>query len=376
MPNHAQIDVAAVRDWLGDGGEIAFLDVREEGKHGAGHPLLAVNLPYSRLELDIGRLVPRRACRVVLIDGGDGVADRAARRLAGLGYSAMQCRRGRRAAWEREGHKLFPSTNVPSKAFAEIVEIDRHTPHVTAAELDRIRREGTKVGGARQPHGRGVQPLSCARRGELPRRRAGASLHRSGARPGYARRRLLRRAHPQHHRGAVADKRRRAEQGRLVAGRDAGLAARRAGAGARYRGLAGAGQQGGGRGGAQARGRCHQALRHQADRSRDAGLLARRERARTTYVLDVRTPGRVRGRASAGIGLGRGRAAGAGDRSLGRHKRRPPRAGGRYRDARDHDRPLADADGLGCGRARPGLRRARVSKPASPSRSRPSPTCR
>ena len=47
--------------------------------------------------------------------------------------------------WEREGHKLFPSTNVPSKAFAEIVEIDRHTPHVTAAELDRIRREGTKV---------------------------------------------------------------------------------------------------------------------------------------------------------------------------------------------------------------------------------------
>ena len=34
---------------------------------------------------------------------------------------------------------------MPSKAFAEIVEIDRHTPHVTAAELDRLRREGTKV---------------------------------------------------------------------------------------------------------------------------------------------------------------------------------------------------------------------------------------
>ena len=145
MPNPAQIDVAAVRDWLGDGGEIAFLDVREEGQHGAGHPLLAVNLPYSRLELDIGRLVPRRACRVVLIDGGDGVADKAARRLAGLGYSAVHVVAGGVPQWEREGHKLFPSTNVPSKAFAEIVEIDRHTPHVTAAELDRIRREGTKV---------------------------------------------------------------------------------------------------------------------------------------------------------------------------------------------------------------------------------------
>ena len=145
MPNPAQVDVAALRDWLGDGGEIAFLDVREEGEHGAGHPLLAVNLPYSRLELDVGRLVPRRACRVVLIDGGDGVADKAARRLAGLGYSALHIVAGGVPAWEREGYPLFPSTNVPSKGFAEIVEIDRHTPHVTAGELDRIRREGTKV---------------------------------------------------------------------------------------------------------------------------------------------------------------------------------------------------------------------------------------
>ena len=49
----SQIDVATLRQWLGDGGEIAFVDVREEGQHGAGHPLLAVNVPYSRLELDI-----------------------------------------------------------------------------------------------------------------------------------------------------------------------------------------------------------------------------------------------------------------------------------------------------------------------------------
>jgi rhodanese-related sulfurtransferase len=33
---------------------------------------------------------------------------------------------------------------VPSKAFAEIVEINRHTPHVTPTELDRMRRDGTK----------------------------------------------------------------------------------------------------------------------------------------------------------------------------------------------------------------------------------------
>ena len=127
-----------------DGGEIAFLDVREEGQHGAGHPLLAVNLPYSRLELDIGRLVPRRSCRIVLVDDGDGVADKAARRLAALGYGAVHVLAGGVAAWAAR-YPLFPSSNVPSKAFAEIVENDRHTPPITAAELDRLRRAGQKL---------------------------------------------------------------------------------------------------------------------------------------------------------------------------------------------------------------------------------------
>jgi rhodanese-related sulfurtransferase len=139
------IDVATLRRWLGDGGEIAFVDVREEGQHGAAHPLLAVSLPYSRLELDIARLVPRRACRLVLADDGDGVAARAARRLGALGYTALHVLEGGVPAWSAADFPLFPSSNVPSKAFAELVEIDRHTPHVTAGELDRLRRGGTKL---------------------------------------------------------------------------------------------------------------------------------------------------------------------------------------------------------------------------------------
>ncbi len=138
------IDVATVRRWLGDGGEVAFLDVREEGQHGMGHPLLAVNLPYSRLELGVGQLVPRRSCRVVLVDEGDGVAERAARRLAGLGYHAVHVLEGGIAAWAAE-YPLFPSTNVPSKAFAEIVEHEFGTPAMTATELDRRRRAGEKI---------------------------------------------------------------------------------------------------------------------------------------------------------------------------------------------------------------------------------------
>jgi rhodanese-related sulfurtransferase len=139
------VDVETVRAWLADGGEIAFLDVREEGQHGSGHPLLAVSLPYSRLEKEIARLVPRKSCRVVLLDGGDGVAAKAARRLEGSAYSNIHVLTGGAAAWSAAGYRLFPSTNVPSKAFAEIIEHEFATPAISAAELNRLRRSGEKV---------------------------------------------------------------------------------------------------------------------------------------------------------------------------------------------------------------------------------------
>jgi rhodanese-related sulfurtransferase len=138
------INVATARNWLGDGEEIAFLDLREEGPHCDGHPLLAINAPYSRLELDILRLVPRKSTRMILVDGNDGIAAKAAGRLVHLGYSDVYTLTGGVAAWSMAGFPLFPSSNVPSKAFAEVVEIASHTPHVTAAELDAMRRDGTK----------------------------------------------------------------------------------------------------------------------------------------------------------------------------------------------------------------------------------------
>src|SRR6266404_9639037 len=139
------VEVETVRGWLAGGGEIAFLDIREEGQHGSGHPLLAVNLPYSRLEKEIAHLVPRRSCQVVLLDDADGVAAKAARRLEGLGYGNIHVLAGGAAAWSAAGHRLFPSSNVPSKGFAEIIEHEFATPAISAAELDRLRRSGEKV---------------------------------------------------------------------------------------------------------------------------------------------------------------------------------------------------------------------------------------
>src|SRR5579864_371842 len=139
------IDVSTLRGRLADGGEIAFIDVREEGPHADGHPLLAINLPYSRLELDVLRLVPRKSTRIALVDGDDGVSARAASRLAHLGYTDVSVLGGGVAAWSTAGYPLFPSNNVPSKAFAEIVEIDSHTPHITAAELHEMQAVGKNL---------------------------------------------------------------------------------------------------------------------------------------------------------------------------------------------------------------------------------------
>src|SRR6516165_5415665 len=139
------VDVETVRGWLADGGEIAFIDAREEGQHGSGHPLLAVHVPYSRFEPEIARLVPRRSCRTVLLDDADGVAAKAARRLEGLGYDNIRVLAGGAAAWSAAGYQLFPSTNVPSKAFAEIIEHEFATPAISAAELDRLRHSGERV---------------------------------------------------------------------------------------------------------------------------------------------------------------------------------------------------------------------------------------
>ena len=62
---------------LHDGGEVALLDVREAGQFGESHLLFATPLPYSRLELDVPSLVPRKSVRVVLCD--DGASDVALR---------------------------------------------------------------------------------------------------------------------------------------------------------------------------------------------------------------------------------------------------------------------------------------------------------
>jgi rhodanese-related sulfurtransferase len=130
---------------LGDGKELALVDVREELLFSQNHLLWARNVPLSRLELRFARLVPRKSTRIVLCDDNDGLAERAAVILADAGYSDLSCLAGGVAAWGKAGFVTFSGVHVPSKAFGEFVEHDSETPSVSATELDAMMRTGVDL---------------------------------------------------------------------------------------------------------------------------------------------------------------------------------------------------------------------------------------
>lgn len=137
-PEAPTVDATSLQQWLHDGTEIALLDVREHGQYGEGHPFLAVSTPYSRLELDVPRLVPRLTTRMVLLDdaASAGVAARAAHRLRDLGYTQVWTLAGGAQAWAASGRSLFQGQNLPSKTFGEQVEQVFDVPHMDARALN------------------------------------------------------------------------------------------------------------------------------------------------------------------------------------------------------------------------------------------------
>jgi len=118
--------------------EIALLDVREEDLFAQSHPLWAANLPLSKLELEAWGRIPRRDTRIVVYDDGEGLAERAVERLHSLGYTDVKLLEGSLAGWRTSGGELFRDVNVPSKSFGELVESQRHTPSLSAEEVQAL----------------------------------------------------------------------------------------------------------------------------------------------------------------------------------------------------------------------------------------------
>jgi rhodanese-related sulfurtransferase len=130
---------------LGDGAELALIDVREELIFSRSHLLWARNVPLSRLELRFALLVPRKATRIVLVDDNDGLSARTAEILARAGYTDIALLEGGTAAWAAADFELFSGVHVPSKAFGEFIEHASHTPSVSAEELNALMKAKTDM---------------------------------------------------------------------------------------------------------------------------------------------------------------------------------------------------------------------------------------
>jgi len=118
--------------------EIALLDVREEAAHAEGHPLFAANLPLSRIEIEAYTRIPRLNAPIVLLDGGEGLAQRAAARLIALGYTDVKLLEGGLQGWRDSGGEVFRDVNAPSKAFGELVQEQRKTPSLSAQAVQSL----------------------------------------------------------------------------------------------------------------------------------------------------------------------------------------------------------------------------------------------
>ena len=176
MTNARLIPPATLQAALHDGGEMALLDVREDGEFGEDHLLFATPLPYSRLELGISALVPRKSVRIVLCDDGvSGIAQRAANRLAQLGYTDLFILDGGIHGWKAAGYALFKGVNVPSKLFGELVEHAYNTPRITAQDLVKMRESGEDFAlfdgrPVHEHHKMTIPGSTCCPNAELPYR--------------------------------------------------------------------------------------------------------------------------------------------------------------------------------------------------------------
>jgi len=113
--------------------EVALLDIREHGQYGEGHPFLSVHCPYSSLETELLRLVPHIHAEIILMDDGDGLAQRAVKILCEMGYTRVCWIEGGATAWAAAGYTHFKGVNLPSKTLGELVE-HRDQPRMITAE--------------------------------------------------------------------------------------------------------------------------------------------------------------------------------------------------------------------------------------------------
>jgi rhodanese-related sulfurtransferase len=129
------VSPAQLRTLIAQRSELAVLDVREEGVSARKRLFYSSVAPVGRLGLLIDRLVPRRGTPVVLVDTSGEYTPRAAALLQRWGYTDVSILEGGVEGWAQAGFEIFSGTNVPGKAFGELIEHKLRTPNIDASTL-------------------------------------------------------------------------------------------------------------------------------------------------------------------------------------------------------------------------------------------------
>ncbi len=109
--------------------EFSLIDIREIGQHTDGHPFFSISIPYSIFENRIIDLIPSKETLIILMDHNDGLSEIVEEIASNLGYRNIQILKNGVFGWKKAG------IHVPSKAFGELVEFKKHTPHIKPSEL-------------------------------------------------------------------------------------------------------------------------------------------------------------------------------------------------------------------------------------------------
>ncbi len=217
----------AVRHALLTRAEIALLDLRDEHEFAQGHPLFAAQVPVGRIAVEFPHRAPRRDVPIVLYDDGEGLVDAGVKEFRSLGYIDVRILEGGLGGWRAAGYELFEDVNSYSKAFGELVEHRRHTPSLSAEDVNELIEEKADIAILDARRFEEYQTMSIPTGTSVPGRGAGAAGARGRAGPGHFDHRQLRRPDPQHHRHAVAGQCRPAQSGGGAAQRHDRLDARR-----------------------------------------------------------------------------------------------------------------------------------------------------
>ena len=124
-----------VKDLFSGLSEFSLIDIREIGQHTNGHPFFSISIPFSVFESKIVELVPCKETLIILMDNNDGFSEIVKEIALEIGYKNIQILKNGVFGWEESGYYLFKGIHVPSKAFGELVELKKHTPHIKPSEL-------------------------------------------------------------------------------------------------------------------------------------------------------------------------------------------------------------------------------------------------